>query len=395
MVDVQTCPSLEDIAAFLDGRVNAEERARLIRHLADCPTCLEVLAGAAQFLAAEEAAAAAAAHEAGAGTEREPGTAVHTGADAPGSGPAAVPRAAPLLAPPAAPRQPPSGPPRQASPGAPSQAPPAAPLLPFRPGWRSRRSQASPSPEPGRRLKWLVAGLAAAALVTTVGVPGVMVWLSSRPLSSAELAQEVTGFPDEAGAQRQLGLLYREPAFRGGGGEPAPAGSSSARELMLGVDLLDFRIALEANDPKKSADKARSISARLGDFAPPEERKFYEDARLLENSHRSPRSLLAIADAHDRALEEANPGLRVGRFVEAARLAAANGKRDFFESRRHRHLLDSILADEQEPVGPDTREVLETLRQRVKRGDPADLNRIAVDLGQLLESTDHRTRGSE
>src|SRR5580693_1239696 len=342
MVDVQTCPSLEDIAAFLDGRVNAEERARLIRHLADCPTCLEVFAGAAQFLAAEEAAAAAAAPEAGAGgepkpgseSERSSGTALRTGAVAPGSGSAGAPSGAPLRAP--------AADPREARPEAPDQAPPAPPLLPFRPVRRSRRSPASPAPEPGRRFKWLIAGLAAAALVTTVGVPGVLIWLSSRPLTSAGLVQGLTGFPDREGARRQLHGIYHEPVLRG---EPAPTEPSSAREIMLGVDLLDFRIALEADDAPASADKARSIFERLPSLTPAEERQFYGDARLLKSSHRSPRSLLSIADANERSLEELAPGLRAGRFVEAARLAAADHRRDFFQSRHHRRLLDSILGD--------------------------------------------------
>jgi len=45
------CPDPEDIAAFLDGRLPAGQRARLIEHLASCELCYEVYAGAASFLA--------------------------------------------------------------------------------------------------------------------------------------------------------------------------------------------------------------------------------------------------------------------------------------------------------------------------------------------------------
>ncbi|HWM90205.1 MAG TPA: zf-HC2 domain-containing protein [Thermoanaerobaculia bacterium] len=49
-----TCPSLEDIAAFLDGKLSEEERARVIAHLADCESCYSVFAGAARFQLEEE-----------------------------------------------------------------------------------------------------------------------------------------------------------------------------------------------------------------------------------------------------------------------------------------------------------------------------------------------------
>jgi hypothetical protein len=44
------CPDLEDIAAFLDGRLPADRRALLIEHLAGCESCYEAYAGAASFL---------------------------------------------------------------------------------------------------------------------------------------------------------------------------------------------------------------------------------------------------------------------------------------------------------------------------------------------------------
>jgi hypothetical protein len=44
------CPELEDLAAFLDGKLTAEERARITDHLANCESCYEVFAGTARFL---------------------------------------------------------------------------------------------------------------------------------------------------------------------------------------------------------------------------------------------------------------------------------------------------------------------------------------------------------
>lgn len=38
------CPDLEQLASFVDGRLDAGERERLIRHLADCDACREIVA---------------------------------------------------------------------------------------------------------------------------------------------------------------------------------------------------------------------------------------------------------------------------------------------------------------------------------------------------------------
>jgi Putative zinc-finger len=50
----ETCPSLEDLAAFLEGRLTGDERARIVAHLADCPDCYEIFAEAARFELSEE-----------------------------------------------------------------------------------------------------------------------------------------------------------------------------------------------------------------------------------------------------------------------------------------------------------------------------------------------------
>lgn len=50
----ETCPSLEDLAAFLEGKLSGVERARVVAHLADCPSCYEVFAEAARFQLEEE-----------------------------------------------------------------------------------------------------------------------------------------------------------------------------------------------------------------------------------------------------------------------------------------------------------------------------------------------------
>lgn len=50
-----SCLDLEDIAAYLDGLLAPADRQRVIRHLANCPVCFEVYAGAARFQLDEQA----------------------------------------------------------------------------------------------------------------------------------------------------------------------------------------------------------------------------------------------------------------------------------------------------------------------------------------------------
>jgi hypothetical protein len=45
-------PSDETLAAFIDGRVDAETRARVVEHLATCPECYSVVLGATEMPAA-------------------------------------------------------------------------------------------------------------------------------------------------------------------------------------------------------------------------------------------------------------------------------------------------------------------------------------------------------
>lgn len=53
-----THPDLEELAAFLDGTLPEEDRARVMEHLADCQECYEIFAGAARFQEDSEAVAA-------------------------------------------------------------------------------------------------------------------------------------------------------------------------------------------------------------------------------------------------------------------------------------------------------------------------------------------------
>lgn len=53
---MDACPPLEVIAAFLDGTLSTEERARMTEHLARCESCYEIFAGAVHFQEEESSA---------------------------------------------------------------------------------------------------------------------------------------------------------------------------------------------------------------------------------------------------------------------------------------------------------------------------------------------------
>ena len=55
------CPDLEQIAAFIDGKLEPRERDLVVEHLGGCDVCYEVFAGTVRFCR-EEAAGAVIAH---------------------------------------------------------------------------------------------------------------------------------------------------------------------------------------------------------------------------------------------------------------------------------------------------------------------------------------------
>jgi hypothetical protein len=48
-----SCPSLEELAAYIDRRLDSGEEARVAEHIASCERCLEIYAGSLEYLADE------------------------------------------------------------------------------------------------------------------------------------------------------------------------------------------------------------------------------------------------------------------------------------------------------------------------------------------------------
>ena len=235
-----------------------------------------------------------------------------------------------------------------------------------------------------------MAGLAAALMVIAVGVPVVFFRMSSKAPTSADLVKPLIGYPGPK-PEALISQRYREQVLRGIS-PPAPMILSPSQEFMLGVNLLDFYIALRADNNPASEEKARNILTRMGVTPSPQARQLYQDTIGLAASHGSPRSLLSRALAAERALEEPDSNLPVGRWVEAARLAAASGNRDFFHSGATRSFLSGVLDRKDDILDPSTRPVLENIRRRVESDDLGDLGSLYRDLDQLIRKNEAKSK---
>jgi hypothetical protein len=321
MESAAPCPSLEDLAAFLDGRLPAERRAEIVAHLASCEECFEVFAGAAgsldETLGIEDDALVV---EEPAGS---PGT-VH-----------------PFFEPPA----PSDGRLTVAgAPGAPSA--PRRGRLPARLPRRWRLAAAIAAP---------IAALLLAAL-------GFFVLYRQNPADGLSSDWLTARLGQPAGDATPWGKR-----LRGGPGDEASTAPLALESFQLGVPQLDLRLALAAGD-LDSADAASTRMARAlkqVDFLPPDTPAGYASLAATlghlgttlgpQNGVKRRadlRFLLPAADNLEKKgfLEDAiDPEFAaLGRWTETCRLSADAGRDEIFRRRETRRLLDWMLAPDPE-----------------------------------------------
>lgn len=268
------CPPLEDLAAFLDGKLPEDGRARVTAHLADCERCYEVFAGAARFQ--EDS----------------------------------VPRGG---------------------------------VLPF-PFGRAKAAFKDKAPSP-----WKATALAASALLV-VGLGaffGYQAFMAQPEMAVADLIEPLQ---DQEAARN----LYRYDVFRGPGDK---GGVYSDRpSFMVGVFLVDLRLALEVGDVESSANLLQAISNELKEvlLIEEEEADRYSDLYLqLKDGAKSAevlRQLQAEAPTMEAKLSADDSGLSpeflaFGKWTEAARLAAVTGTPDFFEKWANRRFLARVIEE--------------------------------------------------
>jgi hypothetical protein len=270
----ETCPPLEDLAAFLDGKLSERERARVVAHLADCESCYAVFAGAARFKLEEENEQSEAPEE-----------------------PAEVATVAEVV----------------------------APVVPF---------QRKPA------VRWALP-LAALLVLGLATIPLYLRYSRMPEIVSAELIDpEAGGEPWTEGDTR---------------GESDLGGAYDAYEFLVGAQLVDLHLTLARNDdPQKVLDVLSRINKHMAGFVvPPEEAKFYDQARehilagkppadLSEEAARQEASLTRLMEEVDSAY------LAFGKWTEGGRLASITQHASFFDDEDNRRFLGWLLRNEED-----------------------------------------------
>jgi len=274
----------ERLAAFLDGRMDARRREEMLAHLTTSEEDRAVLAGTADILRQLEEAGAAA-------PEEEPALAA-------GGKPAdtAVPEG----------------------------------VIPL----DARR--ASRDREAGRRrapaLRWLALAAVLACVALAVGVLRSRSSVGGDPVRLAmRLEQGAEGLP--TGWERP----GRSDRGDDPGGTLSP-GERSARAAQAGAMLVDLSVAVEARDSVETRLLARQIASR---FDPPGGRNGAL-REITDGAGARPEGLRPLViDATERIAKRLDgDALRLGAWVEAARLAANRQDAAFFRDGETREMLD-------------------------------------------------------
>lgn len=316
----------ERLAAFLDGRMDARRREEMLAHLTRSDEDRAVLAGTARILRQLEEA----------------------GANAPGdaSAPAAGHETADTAAP--------DG------------------VIPLDTRRSPRLGPDQVQARRGRVLRWiaLAAVLAAVALVT------------GRVLRSrSSVGDEPVRLAARHGARGLPAEWIDSPpwtAVRGDdlGGALSP-GERSARSVRAGAMLVDLEVAVQARDSAMT----RALASRVGRFDPQGSRSgaLHE---IAEGAGGSPERLRPLVrEATEQIAKRLDPdALRLGAWIEAARLAAVRQDAAFFRDRETRQMLDQ--AGRVAAGDPEAQAAVQQVRHLVA-ADPLKWEALAPALDAL------------
>jgi hypothetical protein len=300
-----TCPSLEDLAAFLDGKLSGDERARVVAHLADCPRCYEVFAETARFQLYEE--------------EDED------------ADPPEMPIEDVMVE-------------------------PLSTVVPF------PRTQV---------FRW-VSSIAAVLAIAIVAVTVYRQYMRTMPeVASAQLVEHLAADTGKARPWTQGDMR--------GGGEPEDALDYEPTEFLVGVHLVDLRMALAQNEKQAAIDALSRINANIGGLLfVGESAKFYENAiARIDQQGQEPKSLIQEADLEEHKLEEVTSWpLAFGKWAEAGRLSALAQNSSFFQEGANRKFLGWLLQNkdsEDTSLDPAVVKALEDIRATLGESDPSSL----------------------
>lgn len=300
-----TCPSLEDLAAFLDGKLSGDERARVVAHLADCPRCYEVFAETARFQLYEEE-----------GKDADPPQIVEV------------------------------------------------------PWELVARNKVVPFPRT-QVFRW-VSSIAAVLAIALVAVPVYRQYMRTMPeVVSAQLVEHLAADTGKAGPWTQGDMR--------GGGEPGAALDYAPTEFLVGVHLVDLRIALAQNEKQAAIDALSRINANIGGLVfVGESAKFYENAiARIDKQGQEPKSLIQEADMEEHKLGEVTSWpLAFGKWAEAGRLSALAQNSSFFQEGANRKFLGWLLQNkdsEDTSLDPAVVKALEEIQETLADSDPSSL----------------------
>jgi len=342
---VGPCPSDEEIAAFLDGMLAAEERARLTAHLAGCQPCYEVFAGAVCF-AAETA----------------------------GSGDGAR-------------------------------------VVPFPFAKREAGKKKKDEPSRGRPTVpgWLLPA-AAAVLAIGIGFGGYRAYFAPVSPASMVVTELTAPLASRSDAAHHLYPFIR---YRGAGDRQDQLIMDERPSFMVGVLLVDLRLAPQAEDPQATAEgilgrigSAIESAGSMDDLAG----RYRRDALQAKGSAAFVRRIEAEIPRREAELDGSfldHDALAFGKWAEASRLAAITQSSDLFTNRNNRRFLSQILAQKQKelaerrtPARPEEEDlraereavVVKILRRIVAAWEPGappkSYPALAKDCGELISRYD-------
>lgn len=245
---------------------------------------------------------------------------------------------------------------------------------------------AGPRPFP-RRVGWGPFWGIAAAVILGLGTVW-WIWYPAGPATSGELVAALEAPPAALADKLSQEPVYRGPTYRGPGDREL---EWSRRDFLLGVYLVDLRVALEANDAGAADEILGRIAAMLDEaLLLDEPLDHYLQARAELDAGSSPAALLGLAADQEAALGELGLGahLELGKWAETARLAAFTGDAGYLLSRWNRRLLSRLLSQQKEPIDPALRQPLQAVQETLDRDDlsPEDLTALAEALKRLIRA---------
>ncbi|HYR09454.1 MAG TPA: hypothetical protein VEQ60_16835 [Longimicrobium sp.] len=337
----------ERLSALFEGRIVGREREELLAHLVAADEDYEVFADTAEILRALEA------EDAGVPEPEVHRVLEPVGAEDEGVLPVAASAREPEVSP--VPKE------VRAAEGAGTLAE-ASGILPFRRPEREERR----GPSPWMKAAAVIAGIAllsALGLALRGGTPG-----AAEPLQLA--ARLDGGLPADWTNDRPWETV------RGGG----PSRERNARAAQAGAMMVQLAVAARAGDTAQSRVIARQLAARHDDGAAPDTPL----RRMADGPTVPPDSLQPLLQQATTRLEDSleRDHLRLGAWVEAARLAARARNQPFFTAGDTQAALDHA---EKQTRGDDAaRAPLARVRAALPADGPPEWESLEADLKTLL-----------